>query len=232
MATTFRAFAAAKCHLQNICHVNRSSRGLSSPATHPLRRRRSVFGAMMASLLGGSKPVRAQAIAGTVPEVDHVSVRVVVDSYQFAVAASKKIGSVDVQHFGWGLSNDKPPSSTLISEFGLSMHAESKRGSETGNLLMDFGFTAEALNNNIRLLAVDPAELDALVLSHGHYDHFGGVVGFLQQNAGKLKAKLPLYIGGEECFCSREWVGPPVPGNFGALDRQALERGQSDGDLR
>ena len=74
---------------------------------------------------------------------------------------------------------------------------------------MDFGFTAEALNNNIRLLAIDPAELDALVLSHGHYDHFGGLVGFLRQNAGKLKPKLPLYIGGEECFCSREWVGPP-----------------------
>ena len=183
-----------------------------------------IFGAMLASLLGGSKPVRAQAIAGTVPEVDALSVRVVVDSYQFAVAASKKVGSVDVQHFGWGLSKDKPPSHTLISEFGLSMHAASKRGGETGNLLMDFGFTAEALNNNIRLLAVDPAELDALVLSHGHYDHFGGVVGFLRQNAGKLKAKLPLYIGGEECFCSREWVGPPAPGNFGALDRQALEQ--------
>jgi 7,8-dihydropterin-6-yl-methyl-4-(beta-D-ribofuranosyl)aminobenzene 5'-phosphate synthase len=51
-----------------------------------------MFGAMLASLLGGSRPVRAQAIAGTVPEVDEVSVRVVVDSYQFAVAASKKSG--------------------------------------------------------------------------------------------------------------------------------------------
>ena len=182
-----------------------------------------MFGAMLASLLGGSKPVRAQAIDATVPEVDALSVRVVIDSYQFAVAASKKVGSVDVQHFGWGLSRDKPPSKTLISEFGLSMHAESKRGNEAGNLLMDFGFTAEALNNNIGLLAIEPAELDALVLSHGHYDHFGGVVEFLQQNKGKLKAKLPLYIGGEECFCSREWVGPPAPGNFGALDRQALE---------
>jgi 7,8-dihydropterin-6-yl-methyl-4-(beta-D-ribofuranosyl)aminobenzene 5'-phosphate synthase len=90
-----------------------------------------------------------QAIAGSVPEVDRVSVRVVIDSYQFAVAAGKKIGSVDVQHFGWGLSNDKPPSKTLISEFGLSIHAESKRCSETRNLLMDFGFTPEALNNNI-----------------------------------------------------------------------------------
>ena len=89
-----------------------------------------IFGAMLASLLGGSKPVRAQAIAGTVPEVDALSVRVVVDSYQFAVAPSKKMGSVDVQHFGWGLSKVKPPSHTLISEFGLSLHAESKRDGE------------------------------------------------------------------------------------------------------
>ena len=183
-----------------------------------------VFAAMMASLMGGSKPVRAQTIAGKVPEVDRVSVRVVVDNYQFAVAAGKKVGSVDVQHFGWGLSGDKPPGRTLISEFGLSMHVESKRRSETRNLLMDFGFTPEALNNNANLLAVNPSELDALVLSHGHYDHFGGLVGFLQQNMGKLKAKLPVYVGGEECFCSREWVGPPVSGNFGALDRRALEQ--------
>ena len=183
-----------------------------------------VFSAMMASLLGASKPVRAQTIAGSVPEVDRVSIRVVVDSYQFAVAAGKKVGPVDIRHFGWGLSGDKPPGRTLISEFGLSMHAESKLGSETRHLLMDFGFTPEALVNNIDLLAIDPAELDTLVLSHGHYDHFGGLVGFLQQSKGKLKAKLPLYVGGEACFCSREWVGPPVPGNFGALDRQALEQ--------
>jgi 7,8-dihydropterin-6-yl-methyl-4-(beta-D-ribofuranosyl)aminobenzene 5'-phosphate synthase len=183
-----------------------------------------VFAAMIASLLGDSKPVRAQTIAGSVPEVDSLSVLVVIDSYQFAVAAGKKMGSVDVQHFGWGLSGNEPPDRTLISEFGLSMHAESKRGSETRNLLMDFGFTPQALNNNASLLAVDPSKLDALVLSHGHYDHFGGLVGFLQENKGKLKAKLPFYIGGEECFCAREWVGPPVSGNFGALDRKALEQ--------
>ena len=44
------------------------------------------------------------------------------------------------------------------------MYAESKRGRETRNLLMDFGFTPQALNNNGSLLAVDPSELDALVL--------------------------------------------------------------------
>jgi 7,8-dihydropterin-6-yl-methyl-4-(beta-D-ribofuranosyl)aminobenzene 5'-phosphate synthase len=183
----------------------------------------AVMGAMLAVLLGGSKPLRAAGITGRVPEVDRLAVRVVIDSYQFAVAPSKSLGEVDVQHFGWGISGDKPPGRTLISEFGLSMHAESQRGAETRNILMDFGFTSQALVNNVDLLGIDPAALDALVLSHGHYDHFGGIAGFLRAGNGKLKANLPLYVGGEECFCSREWTAPPVQGNFGALDRRALE---------
>jgi 7,8-dihydropterin-6-yl-methyl-4-(beta-D-ribofuranosyl)aminobenzene 5'-phosphate synthase len=182
-----------------------------------------MLGAMLAALLGGSKPVSAAGITGPVPEVDRLAVRVVIDSYQFAVAPGKSLGEVDVQHFGWGISGDKPPGRTLISEFGLSMHAESQRGAETRNILMDFGFTSQGLVNNVDLLGIDPATLDALVLSHGHYDHFGGMVGFLRASNGKLKANLPLYVGGEECFCSREWTAPPVQGNFGALDRRALE---------
>jgi 7,8-dihydropterin-6-yl-methyl-4-(beta-D-ribofuranosyl)aminobenzene 5'-phosphate synthase len=184
----------------------------------------AALGAMLAALLGGSKPVRAQGITGPVPEVDSLAVRVVIDSYQFAVAPSKSLGEVDVQHFGWGITGDKPPGRTLISEFGLSMHAESQRGAETRNILMDFGFTPGALVNNVDLLGIDPAALDALVLSHGHYDHFGGIAGFLRAGNGRLKANLPLYVGGEECFCAREWTAPPVQGNFGALDRRALEQ--------
>jgi 7,8-dihydropterin-6-yl-methyl-4-(beta-D-ribofuranosyl)aminobenzene 5'-phosphate synthase len=183
----------------------------------------AALSAMVATLLGGSKPVRAQGITGPVPEVDRLAVRVVIDSYQFGVAPSKMVGEVEIQHFGWGIGGKKAPGRTLISEFGLSMHAESQRGGETRNILMDFGVTAEALVNNVDLLGIDPAALDALVLSHGHYDHFGGIVGFLRAHSDKLRTNLPLYVGGEECFCSREWTAPPVRGNFGALDRQALE---------
>ena len=183
----------------------------------------SVLGLILATILGGSKPVRAEAVTASLPELDRVAVRIVIDSYQFAVAPSRKLPNLDVQHFGWGLS-DKPPRKTLVSEFGLAMHVESRRGNETRNVLIDFGFTPEALLNNASLLGVDPVAIDALVLSHGHQDHFGGLVGFLQAHSGRLKPELPLFVGGEGCFCAREWTAPPVRGSFGVIDRKALEQ--------
>jgi 7,8-dihydropterin-6-yl-methyl-4-(beta-D-ribofuranosyl)aminobenzene 5'-phosphate synthase len=173
------------------------------------------------ALFGGIEQARAQAPA-TAPEIDGLAVRVVVDSYQIAIAPSFKRDDVAVERFGWALS-EKPPTKALVSEFGLSMHAESRRGDERRNVLVDFGFTANALNNNIELLGVDPASLDALVLSHGHYDHFGGMAGFLRAAQGRLKPGTPFVVGGEECFCARQWTGPPLPGNFGAIDRGALQ---------
>jgi 7,8-dihydropterin-6-yl-methyl-4-(beta-D-ribofuranosyl)aminobenzene 5'-phosphate synthase len=87
---------------------------------------------------------------------------------------------------------------------------------------VDFGFTAPTINNNLEMLGIDPGKLDAMLLTHGHYDHFGGMAGFLAVHGKTLKPGLPFYLGGEECFCSRE-VGPPnAPVNFGALDRKAI----------
>ena len=225
-----------KCHCGGIEYLSLSSLSTINSESHGGRaletpHRRDVvcggelvaFGMMLSTLLGGTRPVRAAAVTGAVPEIDSLAVRVVVDSYQFAVAPSKKFGDVAVQHFGWGLEEGNPPGRTLVSEFGLSMHVETHRGAEARNTLVDFGFTPEALVTNVELLGIDPSKLDALVLSHGHYDHFGGLVGFLQRYNGKLKPNLPFYVGGEEAFCSREWVAPPQKGDFGVLDRKALQ---------
>ena len=162
----------------------------------------------------------AQTMTGVPPEVDRLAVRVVTDSFQQLLEASGKFGELTVQRFGFGLSSDAPR--TLENEWGLSLHLESSRGSETKQFLVDFGFTPETLNRNLAMLGVDPARLDALVLTHGHYDHFGGMVGFLAEHGKKLRPGLPFYLGGEECFCSRE-VGPAsTPLSFGTLDRQAI----------
>jgi 7,8-dihydropterin-6-yl-methyl-4-(beta-D-ribofuranosyl)aminobenzene 5'-phosphate synthase len=98
------------------------------------------------------------------------------------------------------------------------MHAESRRDSEVRNILVDFGYQPRTLLNNMSILKIDPASIDAMVLSHGHYDHFGGMVGFLSANKGKLKKSLPFFVGGEDCFCTRETAA----GQYGSLDRKAI----------
>src|SRR5262245_38743980 len=95
----------------------------------------SAMAAMIAALLGGTKPARAETIDGPVPEIDALAVRVVIDSYQFAVASGRTQEGLDIQHFGWGIRKDGPPRHTLVSEFGLAMHVESRRGSQTRNVL-------------------------------------------------------------------------------------------------
>jgi 7,8-dihydropterin-6-yl-methyl-4-(beta-D-ribofuranosyl)aminobenzene 5'-phosphate synthase len=181
----------------------------------------AVFSSLVAGLLGGAKPARAQTISGDVPEVDRATIRVVTDNYHFALSPSGKVGDVEVGRIVFPLS-DKPPGKVLLSEFGLSMHLETQRGNETRSALIDFGYSSPTLLNNLDILGIDPTKLDAMVLSHGHYDHFGGLVGFLAATQGKRKPQLPFYIGGEECFCSRQLTVGPTPLNFGALDRKAI----------
>jgi len=174
------------------------------------------------ALFAGISTARAQPLAGPVPQVDRVAVRVVTDSYHHAFEPSRKLPGVEVQRTGTSLTKSGPPRS-LLNEWGLSLHLESTREAETRQVLIDFGFSAATLNNNLELLKIDPAKLNALVLSHGHYDHFGGLVGFLQATKGKLPPRIPFYLGGEECFCTREaGIGDNV-GNFGYLDRKAID---------
>jgi len=161
------------------------------------------------------------ALGRSVPEVDRLSVRVVTDSYHHAFEPSRDLGGVAIERFSFPFS-PKPPRRTLQNEWGLSLHVESRRGAESRQVLVDFGYTAETLNNNLRLLGVDPAKLDALVLSHGHYDHFGGMSGFLARHQARIRRGMPFFLGGEECFCFREARIGNAVGSFGVLDRHAI----------
>ena len=46
----------------------------------------------------------------------------------------------------------------LHNEWGLSLYLESQRGDENRTILLDFGYTAPAIINNMDLLKVDPAK--------------------------------------------------------------------------
>jgi 7,8-dihydropterin-6-yl-methyl-4-(beta-D-ribofuranosyl)aminobenzene 5'-phosphate synthase len=180
--------------------------------------------ALAAGGLFGGRVAVAQAIdkPADIPVVDRVAVRVVTDSYHHAFEPPRTLGSLQVQRLGFAVAPRTPPRRTLQNEWGLSLHVESARGDETRQVLLDFGYTPEALLNNLLLCNIDTSKLDAIALSHGHFDHFGGMVGFLDANRGKLKAGLPFYLGSEECFCTRELNVPGEAGSFGALDREAI----------
>ncbi len=200
---------------------------LGSPARRRLLRSTpgSLAWALAGGLAGGSKLALAQSpplTASQVPEIDRLAIRVVTDSYHHAFEPPRTLGDLRVDRVGTLLSRVGDPR-TLQNEWGLSLHLESALGNEQRQVLIDFGFTPETLNNNLGLLGIDPGKLDALLLSHGHYDHFGGLVGFLKTHGAALRPDLPFVLGGEECFCTREGgIGPNV-GSFGALDRQAIQ---------
>ena len=58
-----------------------------------------------------------------------------------------------------------------VAEHGFAAYVETERGV----ILFDTGTTAEALAANARALGADLTRVTAIVLSHGHYDHTGGL---------------------------------------------------------
>jgi len=65
----------------------------------------------------------------------------------------------------------------LIGEHGLSFYIETERH----RMLFDTGQNL-AISNNAHVLGIDLSQIDTVVLSHGHYDHTGGLKTLLQRN--------------------------------------------------
>ncbi|MGH8675573.1 MAG: MBL fold metallo-hydrolase [Burkholderiales bacterium] len=190
-----------------------------------LRRRQFVLGSAAGCAQFGLLPsVFAQAPRlASVPTVDNLTIRVITDSSYDTpgVGTSKWVKTRRA-----GLVSPTDFRKTLHNEWGLSLALESRIGSDTRNLLLDFGYTQNALLNNMEIIGVDGTKVQGLIVSHGHYDHFGGLVGFLQKYRDQLPADLALYVGGEDMFCNRK-TASGAPGHFsdwGVLDRRDLEK--------
>src|SRR5262245_10154878 len=163
----------------------------------------------------GRAPAVAQPSAP--PMIDRLVMTNVVDNVYDVFAKGGKLDTITVQRAALN------PQASLLAEHGLAYHLESVRGSETREILLDFALTDVNLRNNYRVLKVDPARADALVLSHGHLDHYGALPELARETQGKWKPGLTLYAGGEDTFCHRVVVTPTGTVDQGTLDRPALE---------
>src|SRR2546428_6816872 len=111
----------------------------------------------------------------------------------------------------------------LRAEHGLAHLVEITRGGDRFTMAFDFGLTPETLNHNFRELAIDPASIDALGLSHGHRDHWGGLTGFLHAWRRRLRRDLPFY-GGVDHFRARWQQRGERRVYSGRLSRAEIER--------
>lgn len=110
--------------------------------------------------------------------------------------------------------------SSLLGEQGLSLWIEATDAQDrTTRVLYDFGRGEYVVRNNMKLLDIDPATADYMVLSHGHVDHYGGMLRLLDENP--ISAPLvahPMAFGTRGIKrADGEMAGPWV------LERQKVE---------
>ena len=74
----------------------------------------------------------------------------------------------------------------LMAKHGLSILTETN--GKRFSLLMDTGPPPDVVLHNAEVIGVDLSKIGTVFLSHGHYDHTGGLVGILKQ----IDKKVPV----------------------------------------
>ena len=113
-----------------------------------------------------------------------------------------------------------PPPQAPLAEHGLSCLLKVYAGSEEHAVLMDAGISATCLFHNADLLKVDLSQVESVVLSHGHFDHFGG----LPQVLNRIPKGIPLVLH-PDAFSQRRLNAPVIgrPLDMPTLDEEALK---------
>jgi 7,8-dihydropterin-6-yl-methyl-4-(beta-D-ribofuranosyl)aminobenzene 5'-phosphate synthase len=116
--------------------------------------------------------------------VDRVEVTVVIDNFLDLLMAGEE-GVVRYQAPDFGAA------AQLVAEHGFSALVSVERDGDRRAVLYDAGLTPHALARNLDVLQVPVSELRAIVISHGHADHHGGLEGLVRRRG---RSRLPLVI--------------------------------------
>jgi 7,8-dihydropterin-6-yl-methyl-4-(beta-D-ribofuranosyl)aminobenzene 5'-phosphate synthase len=108
----------------------------------------------------------------------------------------------------------------LLAEHGFAALVSVRRGSVTHTVLFDTGVSPNGLADNLERLAIDSGVIEAVVLSHGHFDHAGGFAGL-----ARLRGRdgLPITLH-PLVWTRRRIVFPGLPEwQLPTLSRRGLE---------
>ncbi|MBW2195784.1 MAG: MBL fold metallo-hydrolase [Deltaproteobacteria bacterium] len=120
-------------------------------------------------------------------EVDKVEVLTLQDNYiDIAAYDGNEIVKRALAHQNREIKN------SILAEHGFSAVVNVSKNDASRGILFDFGFSEFGANSNAEALGVDLNTVEAMVLSHGHMDHFGGLVP-LARRVGKRGMELVLH---------------------------------------
>lgn len=106
----------------------------------------------------------------------------------------------------------------LMAEHGFSALVTVRTGSTSTSVLFDTGLSPDAMITNADRLAIDVSNVNAVVLSHGHFDHAGGLVGL----AGRRGTRsLPMVVH-PLVWTRRRLALPGESGELPTLSKRAL----------
>ena len=107
-----------------------------------------------------------------------------------------------------------------LAEHGFSALISVETGGREHRVLFDAGLTPDGLAENMRRLGIDAKDIEAVVLSHGHFDHTTGIDGFVRAIG---RANLPVMIHPD--FWSRRRIAIPgrEPFELPSTSKSALQ---------
>jgi 7,8-dihydropterin-6-yl-methyl-4-(beta-D-ribofuranosyl)aminobenzene 5'-phosphate synthase len=115
----------------------------------------------------------------------------------------------------------------VLAEHGLSCLVRVFSGKKEHVILLDTGLSRECMAWNARQLGISLAGIESVVLSHGHFDHIGGLEAVFS-GAGR---QVPL-VAHPDAFLKRRLNGPKGIVALPQLDAVALKKAGADILLR
>jgi 7,8-dihydropterin-6-yl-methyl-4-(beta-D-ribofuranosyl)aminobenzene 5'-phosphate synthase len=149
-------------------------------------------------------------------KVDQLSITILVDNYtDILLASSENVQRPPII--------DKRKNGLLIplAEHGFASLIEIRydNNSKTSRFLFDAGVSPDGLITNANILGINIADIDSIILSHGHADHYTGLIKLLQH----ISRQVPLYAH-PDAFSKRWLILPDDSRVSSMLNEDDLER--------